>query len=285
MRINYKKIYLKEKVFFKEFIIRQKKHTSQKKKNYQNETIWQRKKRISVEVMQLLRNTVKYGPYKGVKFTNNIKHLFYSDYPAYLFGLYEHDIVKILTSYNYKKHNIKNFVNIGASVGYHAIGLIKNNFYKSAICFEKDKKIRNILKKNIKLNKCEKKIKIFSEAKKDFHLKICQNMDLKKTMFLIDIEGGEFEILDSSSIKFLSDCFLIIEVHHWVNNFYNKYKNLLKILLRHFKINFITYPENDLKINSFQELKEFNDDNRYLICSEHRPSQMRYLLCRPKYYN
>lgn len=283
MKTNYKKTYLKEKIFFKDFIIRQKKHTALKKKSYQNETIWQRKLRISFDVMKLLNYTVKYGPYNGVKFTNNIKKLSYTDYPAYLFGTYEHDIVKILTSY--KKYNIINFVNVGASVGYHAIGLIKNNFYRSAICFEKNKSTRNILKKNIKLNKCEKKIKIFEEAKKDFYLKIGQNMDLRKTMILIDIEGGEFEILDSLSIKFLSDCFLIIEIHHWVNDFYNKYKNLLKILLNYYKVKFITYPEHDLKINSFNELRVFTDDNRYLMCSEHRPSKMRYLFCIPKLYS
>ena len=277
---NHKDAYQKEKIFFKGSITRQKKHTSSKKKIYQNESIWQRKLRISSEVMRLLKNTVKYGPYSGLKFTNNIKKLSYTDYPSYLFGLYEHDIVKILIAC--KKYNIKNFVNVGASVGYHAIGLIKKNFYESAICFEKDKKIRNILKKNIKLNKCEKKIKIFSEAKEDFYLKIDQNIDLAKTMILIDIEGGEFEILNSSSINFLSDCFLIIEIHHWVRDFYGKYKNLLKILFSHYKINFITYPENDLKINSFHELSQFNDDNRYLMCSEHRPSKMRYLFCRPK---
>ena len=280
MIANHKKAYLKEKNFFKNFIIRQKKHTSQKKKIFRNETIRQRKLRISFEVMQLLKNTVKYGPYYGLKFTNNIKKLHYSDYPAYLFGIYEHDIVKILTSY--KKYNIKNFINVGASVGYHAIGLIKNNFYKYAICFEKNNATRNILKKNIKLNNCEKQIKVFSEAKKDFYLKIGRNIDLRKTMVLIDIEGGEFEILDSLSISFLSDCLLIIEIHHWVDDFDNKYRNLLKILFRYYKINFITYPENDLKINSFHELREFNDDNRYLMCSEHRPSKMRYLFCIPK---
>lgn len=277
---NYKEAYQKEKFFFKDSIERQKKHSWQKKIFYQNETIWQRKLRISIEVMQLLNSTVKYGPYNGLKFTNNIKKLSYTDYPAYLFGIYEYDIVKILTAC--KRYNVKNFVNIGASVGYHAIGLIKKKFYETAICFEKDKKTRNILKKNIKLNKCEKKIKIFSEAKEDFYLKIGQNIDLRKTMILIDIEGGEFEILNSSSVKFLSDCFLIIEIHHWTNDFYSKYKNLLKILFSHYKINFITYPENDLKINSFQELRGFNDDNRYLMCSEHRPSKMRYLFCRPK---
>ena len=32
MKTNYKKTYLKEKIFFKDFIIRQKKHTALKKK-------------------------------------------------------------------------------------------------------------------------------------------------------------------------------------------------------------------------------------------------------------
>lgn len=57
--------------------------------------------------------------------------------------------------------------------------------------------------------------------------------------------------------------------------------SLLKILLKYFRIKFITHSDGLIKINEFQELNSFTDDNRYLICSEHRPSKMRYLYCIP----
>jgi hypothetical protein len=121
-------------------------------------------------------------------------------------------------------------------------------------------------------------MKVFSEAKETFHLKIDRP---EKTMILIDIEGQEFKILNFSSITAIKKCHVIIEIHQWIDNFTNEYQKLLKILLKYFRIKFITHSDGLIKINEFQELNSFTDDNRYLICSEHRPSKMRYLYCIP----
>ena len=99
----------------------------------------------------------------------------------------------------------------------------------------------------------------------------------------IDIEGQEFKILNFSSITAIKKCHVIIEIHHWIDNFTNEYQKLLKILLKYFTIKFITHTNGSIEINKFKELNGFTDDNRCLICSEHRPSQMRYLYCIPKY--
>jgi len=248
------------------------------KKKYQLETVYERKLRISYELCRILKNQIKYGPYKGTKFSiKENRKIKFVDYGSYLLGLYEHNISDILTK---KKDKLTNFVQLGTSVGYHAIGLIKNRYFNSAVCFEKDKAVKNILENNIKLNKCQKKIKVFSEAKENFYLKINRP---EKTMILIDIEGQEFKILNFSSITAIKKCHVIIEIHQWIDNFNIEYQKLLKILLKYFRIKFISHIEGPIEINKFKELNAFTDDNRYLICSEHRPSQMRYLYCIPKY--
>jgi hypothetical protein len=275
---NIKKIFKREKNFFLDFFKRKKNYSIYLKKKYQLETVYERKLRISYELCRIFKNQIKYGPYKGTKFSikENGKIKF-ADYGSYLLGLYEHNISDILIK---QKNKLTNFVQLGTSIGYHAIGLIKNRYFNSAVCFEKDKAIKNILEKNIKLNKCQKRIKVFSEAKENFYLKINRP---EKTMILIDIEGQEFKILNFSSITAIKKCHVIIEIHQWIDNFTIEYQKLLKILLKYFRIKFITHPESPTEINKFKELNAFTDDNRYLICSEHRPSKMRYLYCIPKY--
>jgi hypothetical protein len=275
---NIKKIFKREKNFFLDYFKQKKKYSIYLKKKYQLETVYERKLRISYELCRILKNQIKYGPYKGTKFSiKENRKIKFVDYGSYLLGLYEHNISDILTK---KKDKLTNFVQLGTSVGYHAIGLIKNRYFNSAVCFEKDKAVKNILENNIKLNKCQKKIKVFSEAKENFYLKINRP---EKTMILIDIEGQEFKILNFSSITAIKKCHVIIEIHQWIDNFNIEYQKLLKILLKYFRIKFITHTEGPIEINKFKELNAFTDDNRYLICSEHRPSQMRYLYCIPKY--
>lgn len=275
---NIKKIFKREKNFFLDYFKQKKKISIYLKKKYQLETVYERKLRISYELCRILKNQIKYGPYKGTKFSiKENRKIKFVDYGSYLLGLYEHNISDILTK---KKDKLTNFVQLGTSVGYHAIGLIKNRYFNSAVCFEKDKAVKNILENNIKLNKCQKKIKVFSEAKENFYLKINRP---EKTMILIDIEGQEFKILNFSSITAIKKCHVIIEIHQWIDNFNIEYQKLLKILLKYFRIKFISHIEGPIEINKFKELNAFTDDNRYLICSEHRPSQMRYLYCIPKY--
>lgn len=275
---NIKKIFKREKNFFSDYFKRKKNYSIYLKKKYRLETVYKRKLRVSYELCRIFKNKIKYGPYKGTKFSieenSKIKFL---DYGSYFLGLYEQGITDILI--NQKKNKLTNFVQLGTSYGYHAIGLIKNRYFNSAVCFEKNKDVKNILEKNIKLNKCQKKMKVFSEAKETFHLKINRP---EKTMILIDIEGQEFKILNFSSITAIKKCHVIIEIHQWIDNFTNEYQKLLKILLKYFRIKFITHSDGLIKINEFQELNSFTDDNRYLICSEHRPSKMRYLYCIPK---
>jgi hypothetical protein len=273
---NLKKILKKEKIFFLRYFKRKKNYSSILKKKYKKETVYERKLRISYEVSRMLKNKVMHGPYKGMKILTQNKKNFVDD-GAYCLGLYERLIVEILIN---QKFFLTDFVQIGAHFGYHVIGLIKNKFYNSAICFEKDKNYKKVLENNIKINKCQNKIKVFGNATENFHLEIKRK---KKTLILIDIEGEEFKILNLSSIIQIKDCHLIIEIHHFKNNFFVNYKKLLKILLKYYKIKFITWPSGENIINEFPELDSYTDDNRYLICSEHRNHKMRYLYCVPNY--
>ena len=88
---------------------------------------------------------------------------------------------------------------------------MKNKFFNKAYIFEKDNRTRNLLIKNSLINKI-KNINIFSEANfyciANFLKKNCN-----KTLFLIDIEGEEFNILNKKNLPYYKNSYLIIENH------------------------------------------------------------------------
>ena len=103
-------------------------------------------------------------------------------------------------------------------------------------------------------------------------------VELTKSLFLIDIEGDEFKILDEKNLHHLKNSYLIIELH----NFYstkNEYKELLERLKKNYKINFI--KTGSRQYSNFKILEKFNDDEKWLMMSESRPSTMQWIICTP----
>jgi hypothetical protein len=136
------------------------------------------------------------GLYKNVYFNfDKGTHWNYFDISSKLIGSYEEQIQENIIKMK-DKYRLTNLVNIGAAEGYHIISLIKNNYFKKGYAFEIDKKGQDIIKKNIKKNNIVNRIKVFGEG----HYKsIKDNLNVKelsKTLFLIDIEKGEFDFFN-----------------------------------------------------------------------------------------
>jgi hypothetical protein len=100
-------------------------------------------------------------------------------------------------------------------------------------------------------------------------------------LFLIDIEGNEFYLLNDKFCNFFSKCFFIIECHEFniknkriIKNFYNSIK-------KRFKIEIIKDISKDPF--NFDILNNFSDDEKYLMMSEGRPKKMQWVVLYPKY--
>ena len=99
--------------------------------------------------------------------------------------------------------------------------------------------------------------------------------DLKKSLILIDIEGGEFDLLSPDVVYKFRHSKTLLEVHNWVTDFEEKYKKLLSSLDKFFCIKII--KRLDRQVDGYAELRDFTDDNRLLLVSERRPCLMRFL--------
>ena len=206
-------------------------------KNYKNKGIWnfidKKKYILGKKLARQSKEKILFGPYMGTKFISSHGWSNVDFGPKYL-GTYEKQIQKKII-YLKNKFKIKFFVDCGAAEGYHIISLLKKKIFKTAIAFEIDENSRNILSKNAIINKVRKKISIYSEANFNTLKNNLKKKSLNKTLFLLDIEGNEFDLFDIDFCKHFSQSYFIVEDHSFLiinkkksTHFIKIYINILK---------------------------------------------------------
>ena len=238
--------------------------------------IKKRKLKLSLLINQLLNSTVAYGPFKGLKLISNA-WWGEADKASMLLGLYEQEVLNSLLNVP-KSH--RTFIDLGAADGYYGIGVLVNKHYDQSYCFEMSKKGQTTIAKNAKLNLVNNKGIIHGKAEKDF-FKLLSPGQLSSSVLLIDIEGGEFDLLDINLFKALKGSIIFIELHPWmVENGAQKLAKLKSEASIDFNITEITTTSRDMSV--FPELRNFNDTDRWLICSESRKQLMTWFRLDPK---
>ena len=242
--------------------------------------IHKKKSYLDNKIFDLTNGIVKAGLYKSLKLSKdqNWKNLIDCDLSPKLLGIYEEQVQNKIVQLK-QDYNLKYLVNFGSGEGYHAIGLLKNNYFEKCICFEIDKNTRDILIKNSKLNNVEDKIKIFNEANFNLVLKELNNDQLKNTLFLVDIEGHEFSLYNKDNLNFIKRSFHLIENHEDYFRDKKKVSEFYKIMNN----NFFCEKLKNTGRNPFNydEIKFLPDDERWLMMSEGRPCEMNWLVFRP----
>jgi hypothetical protein len=238
-----------------------------------------RRLRLSALINKMFNATVAYGPFKGLKLSSN-PWWGEADRPSMLFGLYEQEVLNSLLNVP-KTH--KTFIDLGAADGYYGIGVLVNKHFDRSYCFELSKKGQEVIRRNADLNAVSNKITIYGRAERDF-FKLLPVDHLSTSVLLVDIEGGEFDLLDTDLFKVLKDTIIFIELHPWLVEDGDKKLEKLKFEASlYFDITEITTTSRDLSI--FPELRSFKDEDRWLICSEDRGRLMTWYRLDPKSKN
>jgi hypothetical protein len=241
-------------------------------------TIKEKKIELEYKIRQLSKNFIINGNYSRTYLSGKSTWQLFDNCSKYL-GLYEEQIQdKIILEQ--KKNNLKFLVNFGASDGYHILGLLKNSFFEKGLAFEINATEKINLEYNIKKNNLESKIKTFSKANFEDVLENIEPENLKKTLFLIDIEGNEFELFDKKILKILSNSFFIIENH----DFMIENKEIIEKFWFNIK-NFFNYEliyQSSRNPFSIDFLKQFSEDEKWIMMSEMRPQNMNWIFLKPK---
>jgi hypothetical protein len=237
-----------------------------------------KKNSLGLEISKYSKQKILYGPYKGTKIINTIGWS-NVDFASKYLGVYESHIQEKII-YLSKKYRLKYFIDLGAAEGYHAVSLIKKNYFLKAIAFEIDESSRILLKKNSQLNKLSNKIEIFGDAN---FISIKKNLPsklIKNSLFLVDIEGNEFSLFNNEFCKYFSKSFFIIEDHNFNIVSKKKIKMFYQMIKKYFKVEIIKDCSKDpLK---YKILDRFSDDEKYLMMSEGRPETMSWIILYPK---
>jgi hypothetical protein len=238
-----------------------------------------RRNQISLEISQTFDFTVKYGNFKGMRLAN--KNIWgASDTACMLLGLYEREISDLLRVLG-QKENRRYLIDCGAADGFFAVGALISGAYEFVWAFEMSEQQRQGLKKNAEVNFVQNKMRILGAAGEDFLEAIEKDLqfDYKESTFLIDIEGGEYEILSETNLAKMKDSVLIIELHDFTDEEKAQRISLISRAQKFHNGYLITTGPRDL--SGMPELDYLNDSNRWLVCSEGRPRAMDWLVLLP----
>ena len=154
------------------------------------------RKVVSDKIRAQLSNQVAYGPFKGLRLSAQSVWSS-SDSGSMLLGLYEQEVLNTLSLIAKPD---RTFVNLGASDGYYGIGVLVAGLYGHSYCYESNETSRHLIEETAILNHASEKITVFGKAEKGFYNQIPSDRIDKITM-LMDIEGGELDVIDKDFLK------------------------------------------------------------------------------------
>ena len=233
---------------------------------------------LGKEISKISNNKILYGPYSGTKILSTYGWSNIDFCPKYL-GSYEYQVQKKIIDLN-KKKKFDYFIDLGAAEGYHIISLLKKKIFKQGLAFEISKKSREILKKNAQINKLNNRIRIYKDANLSSLKNTLRNFNHRRLLFLVDIEGQEYNLFDKDFCKIFSKGTFIIEEHPFNISNKRKIKNFNQNIKKYYNVEILKdTPKNPF---NFSILEKYSDDEKYLMMSEGRPESMKWLILHPK---
>jgi hypothetical protein len=233
---------------------------------------------LQEKIKKLTKKKVISGLYKNLELNCKSNWDNYS-FSSKLLGVYEEQIQLKIQELSIK-YKLENIIHLGSSDGYHILGLVKNNILKNAYGFEMDRISYEYSLENKKDNGSLQNVKVFNEeANLELVEKFLPEVNLKKTVFLIDIESAEYNLFTNENIDKYKKSFFVIEDHFFYDH-ENRRDHFLELVKDNFNWSFIQNSmRNPFK---FKILNNFNDDDKWLLMGEGRPQSMNWLILEPK---
>lgn len=237
----------------------------------------QQRYRLSEALSLACDYTVQYGPFAGMQLAPE-SWWSAADRGSMILGMYEQEVLKALSDHHDGRSIL---VDVGAADGYYAIGCLKAGWVQHAYCFELSEHGRTAIARNAELNGCAAQITILGKARPGFMAQLEHefNVDPKQVLMIMDIEGGEADLLTTSALQSLSGAVSIVELHEQqiAPDFISRFESsAAKAGLA------ITYVRTqDRNPSAYPELASWSDDDRWMICSEGRTQLMRWAFLQP----
>ncbi|WP_296223703.1 hypothetical protein [Ralstonia sp. UBA689] len=205
-----------------------------------------------------------------------------ADNGAKLLGLYEQEVCDLIARI---KGNRSTLVDLGAADGFYGVGLIATNHFQQSYCYEVVPESRENLKQIAEQAGVGDRVHIFGEATSNFTAELtAAGVQFSDAVVLCDIEGYEFQVLTRNCLADMKDAHIIIEVHDFCvvdGSGPQQLRELIERAGEFFHIH--EYKAGARDLSSIPLIADhWNDNDRWLLCSEGRAKLMSWLHFEPK---
>ena len=161
--------------------------------------------KVAREIGSRARNKVQSGPFAGLQINPELLPVHVA---PKLLGTYESEIHEVLERLILRDpHQV---INVGCAEGYYAAGLAMRLPYATVEAFDADPKARKATEKNAILNDLGDRVRTHGILLRDQLEKLLSG---RKTLLVVDCEGGEVELLDPRRSASLCYADILVELH------------------------------------------------------------------------
>jgi hypothetical protein len=154
----------------------------------------------------LRKGIIQGGPFQGIYFFTSSP---WSGLLAKLLGVYEAELTPTLV--DWKGKQFSHVINIGSADGYHALGSAKLWPSAMIIAYETEQSGREILQESVMHNGFDGRIQCRSTCTPEEFQNVLK--EASSGLVIMDVEGGEDELLADKSRDLLRSFHLIVELH------------------------------------------------------------------------
>lgn len=227
----------------------------------------QRHRELTNRIRTNTNETVQSGPFASMIIPGEA-----GDCACKLLGFYEIDIVPVIEEIAATAPDV--VINVGCADGYYAVGLARLLPAAKVYAFDRSQYARDFCQRMAEANGVAGRLQVEGLCTTATLSKLAQGA--RAPFVLIDIEGGECELLSNAASQ-LANATLLIECHDFVD------RSITRRLLEEFvhthearRINQGPRNPHDMRI-----LGSLPEDDRWMMISEHRPEPMHWLLLSP----
>lgn len=196
-----------------------------------------------------------------------------SEFAPKVLGTYELEIQHFFRRF-LAEGDATSFVDIGAAEGYYAVGAALSKPGLKVFAFERQKQAHKVIADLAALNGVSQQIDLHAE----FDLAQAREFSLgERPLVLVDIEGGEKDLIGADFADFFRRAALVVEIHDFVVPGVGR--KVREILSRTHKLQVVDYSASIRR--SLRAGTGFSVLDWDLATSENRPHGNYWLICEP----
>jgi hypothetical protein len=194
-----------------------------------------------------------------------------------LLGLYEQEVQTCIHS---NCSHYGTLIDVGAADGYYAVGCLFAGLFDRCIAFEANDSSRRSIRELALVNGVVDRLALNGICNQESLLSL--PLEVRRDSFLlVDIEGGEYELLSDAVIAAFQGSFFVIELHPFACA--DGEAATVKLCQRFEATHVVErVGQGARNPNQFHALMHLHDHERWLLASENRGQWMEWLIAHPR---